>query len=103
MILFLGALVASSLSQSVISGPQCLAPPVGASESCVKCYEDACADYIDAFWECDGNRLCREVALTIYSLHLSACECATPSAAMMLGVLNASQRHDAILILRSTI
>lgn len=101
MFSMMAALVASWLSQSAIYGPQCLAPPPGASEACVKCYEDACLHYINAFWECDGNRLCREVALTVYTLRLATCPCETPTAISALEALNDSQRQDALLILRS--
>lgn len=99
MLSYVAVLVASSLSQSAVIGPMCLAPPDGASNTCVKCYEEACLAYINMFWDCDGNRLCREVALTVYALRLAACNCTTPAAATALGALNASQRHDAVMIL----
>lgn len=101
MFSFLAALVASSISQSAIFGPECLAPPPNASEACVQCYEVACANYIKAFFDCDGNATCREVALTVYALRLVACNCGISSASATVGILNPSQQHDAIQILGS--
>ncbi len=101
MFSMMAAFVASWISQSAILGPVCLAPPLGSSDACVKCYEDACLAYINSYWECDGNRFCREVALTVYTLRLSICPCSTPTAMSALEALNDSQRQDALWILRS--
>lgn len=75
MLLLMSAIVASTLSDPAPRGPLCVAPPKDASETCVKCYEDACRQYILEWYGCNGLIDCLGVVRTIYFVRLAACEC----------------------------
>lgn len=102
MLLIMSAIVASTLSDPIHTGPLCSAPPKGASDSCVECYEDACIDYIEAWYGCDGNQDCRNQARRAYRVMLQICDCGKEVSPVLL-VLNSAQARDFSQILGSLI
>ena len=50
---FLNANILYKLSQITPFGLRCYAPPRGASESCIQCYELACDAWFEEFYNCE--------------------------------------------------
>ncbi|MCC5823383.1 MAG: hypothetical protein LAT64_02505 [Phycisphaerales bacterium] len=100
MLLLMSAIVASTMSDPVYTGPLCAAPPRDASDSCVSCYEDACIAYIKAWYECDGDAECRELVRLAYLVQLGGCGC-SERVSPIIEVLNDVQARDYAEILGS--
>lgn len=93
MLLLMSAIVASTVSDPVLSVPPCVAPPKDASETCIKCYEDACEQYILEWMDCDGNTDCMSLTRTAYYVRLVICEC-DAHASIVARTLNPSRLTD---------
>ncbi len=98
MIISLCAIALSTVGQVTQLGPRCSAPPVGASEACVTCYDKACEQWISDFYECDGKRECVNNAIRQYNLRLMNCVC-RPVVAEVLATVNQVQMVDTLIVL----
>lgn len=95
MIVSLCAIALSALGQVNSAGPRCSAPPPGAKEECVNCFDQACQDWTDAFYKCDGNVECVKAAKEEYDDTLSNCRC-RPAISTLVIILGEQRAGEAM-------